>query len=245
MCTVLKSSVYYTSQNIIHLYLFLVQITEFLFVRIAHSKVDSIICTPPPVWRASSFLRIFCTNCWIIFIFNFWNFPALILKLHQLLSSLLFLFFPFLQMKLINRANPCKSYVRSLWFWKMVAKRPITQISMVYLRRSYVINYFQIFKTSKVLDIQRISLWLIHHRNQLLNVASHQGGYYIYIYSEKIRFINIHIGEQSQQGNVTPDSIQLRTCSSWYQKINFHSWLRFLPTPLSSPGDDSIVSSSG
>ena len=39
-------------------------------------------------------------------------------------------------------------------------------------------------------------------------------------YDEELRFIDIPIGEKSQQGNMTPGSIWSRTHSSWDQTSN-------------------------
>ena len=48
--------------------------------------------------------------------------------------------------------------------------------------------------------------------------------YYISIYGEKLLFIDIPIGPQAQQVNVTPDSVRLRMRSFQDRMSNFLAW---------------------
>ena len=66
-------------------------------------------------------------------------------------------------------------------FRKSSSKRPTTKTAMAYLRRSYLIENFRIGTTSKILDNQRIYLWMRQPYNQVLRVAPHQGKQYIYV----------------------------------------------------------------
>ena len=75
--------------------------------------------------------------------------------------------------------------------------------------------------TNKGLDIKQLSIRLIRTGDQVLHIASHQEKYHIYIYGDKLQFIDIHIGEKYQQVNATPDSIWSRTRSLWDRMINF------------------------
>ena len=53
----------------------------------------------------------------------------------------------------------------------------------------------------------------------------------MYIYGEKIRVINIPIGAQAQQGNVTQESIWSSTRSFWDRTSNYLAWKRFSQPP--------------
>lgn len=61
--TVLESSVYCNTLNLVYVYAFLVKITEFWFAHISCvytcTRVNFILCTPPFVWRMIYFLRVF------------------------------------------------------------------------------------------------------------------------------------------------------------------------------------------
>ena len=117
-CTVLDIFVYCNAQKIIHLFTFLVQMTEFGFVLVSCSMFNSILCTSPPFWRASLFLHIFSTIYCIWLIFNFWNCPVLISKLHRRFSSLLSRIFLIFGIKQINHKNPHGTYGHSTWHWQ-------------------------------------------------------------------------------------------------------------------------------
>ena len=69
--------------------------------------------------------------------------------------------------------------------------------------------------------------------------------YYIYIYDEKLWFIDILIGAQYQQVNMTPDSVW--SCMRLFQDCtsNLLSWKKILSISPSSPRDASITSSGG
>ena len=67
------------------------------------------------------------------------------------------------------------------------------------------------------------------------------GKYYIYIYSDKQLFIDIPLGSQDQQVNMTPDSVQSRMRSFWGRISNSIAWKIFSPASLYSPGDASTV----
>ena len=81
VCTVLESSVYCNTLNIVNFYVFihfhacLVQINAFGFVCVACTGVNSSIFTPTLVWRAISFLRVSSTNYCIFLISTFETAP--------------------------------------------------------------------------------------------------------------------------------------------------------------------------
>ena len=92
---------------------------------------------------------------------------------------------------------------------------------------------FRIVKMSKGQDIQWLSLRLIHSGYKVLQVASCSLKYYIYIYAEKLLFIAITIRSQSQQVNMTPNSVRSRMRSFQDFANNFLSW-KTTPPPLLS-----------
>ena len=79
--TVLESSVYFNSQNIIHFYALLVKINLFCFACVECSIFDLILFTPPLVQRVGSFLCVFSTNCFIFSYFQFSKLPCADIKI--------------------------------------------------------------------------------------------------------------------------------------------------------------------
>ena len=127
---------------------------------------------------------------------------------------------------------------------RRVANQP-TKTDMVALRRSYKIIINRIGTTRKVLDIQRLPLWLSRPSDQILWVAPHCEKYYISMYDDKQLFIDFIIGAQVQQVNVTSNSVWSCKCSFQDRTSNLLARKKILPTPPSSPRDASIAKSSG
>ena len=113
------------------------------------SRFQLIICTPPLVRRVSSFLHAFSKNSWILSNFQFTKLPPLISKLRQWISLLFYQLSPIFRKNKIKCINPYKTYIRSLRFWKRVAKQPTTRAGMASLSRLYVIKKSELVRQER------------------------------------------------------------------------------------------------
>ena len=86
--TVPESSIYCDDQNFVYLYSSIVKITSFEFLRASFSRVNFILCIPPLVRSASSFLLLFSANYSIFFLFNSQKCLVLIFKSNKWFSTL-------------------------------------------------------------------------------------------------------------------------------------------------------------
>ena len=193
--------------------------------------------------RVSSY--VFLEQITTLLLFSvFETVPSLILKSWRWLYYLFSRILHFFQIKLIKRINPYKTYIRSLCFWKKVAKWPPRQPWQPYIDRTYWEKW--IGTTIKGSDIQGLSIRLSRTSDQVLGVASNQQiiiNLHLEPHGEQLQFIVIPVVAQSQQVNVTPNPVWLCTLSFRYQMSNFLAWERILPPPYSSRRDYSSASS--